>query len=55
MDAIVHENIPKFKFKKDSYAKKRGAPAMLALSCSCGVFVMAYQKDGPGFNSMLCR
>lgn len=43
------EKIEKFAFKNDSYAKRRGAPAMLAMHCAkCGVYVMSYQKDGPG-------
>lgn len=43
------ENIPQIKFKKDSYAKKRGAPALLLISCAnCGNYIMSYQKDGPG-------
>lgn len=43
------EEIPKIKFKKDGYAKRRGAPAMLAISCSeCNKLLMGYQKDGPG-------
>jgi hypothetical protein len=45
------ENIelPLFKFKRDSYMRSRGAPAMLMISCSaCNTFLMCYQKDGPG-------
>ena len=46
---MIMENLPKFKFKRDAYMKKRGAPAMLAITCAqCGVYVMSYQKDGPG-------
>jgi hypothetical protein len=40
---------PKFKFKKNTYTRKRGAPAMLMISCAlCGHYLMSYQKDGPG-------
>jgi hypothetical protein len=43
------ENLPKFKFKKDAYMRKRGAPAMLTILCShCKNYIMSYQKDGPG-------
>jgi hypothetical protein len=43
------ENLPKFKFKRDAYMKKRGNPAMLLVTCAkCGNYVMHYQKDGPG-------
>lgn len=43
------ENFSSFKFKKDAYAKRRGAPAMLVISCvGCGSYIMSYQKDGPG-------
>lgn len=39
----------KFKFKKNSYTKSRGTPAMLVMHCAhCGSYVMHYQKDGPG-------
>jgi hypothetical protein len=42
-------NIPKFKLKKDSYQKRRGTPKMLTIFCvPCNVYVMSYQKDGPG-------
>lgn len=42
-------DIPKFKFKKDSYMKSRGAPAMLTMFCAnCNSYIMSYQKDGPG-------
>ena len=45
----MEEKIPKFKFKKDSYVKKRGAPEMLRVMCAhCGHYIMSYQKDGPG-------
>jgi hypothetical protein len=38
-----------FKFKNDSYAKRRGTPVMLAISCAkCNMYIMHYQKDGPG-------
>ena len=38
-----------FKFKNDSYAKRRGVPVMLAISCAkCNAYIMHYQKDGPG-------
>lgn len=38
-----------FKFKYDSYTKKRGRPACLIISCSnCKNYIMHYQKDGPG-------
>ncbi|HLB93822.1 MAG TPA: hypothetical protein VJJ81_01110 [Candidatus Babeliales bacterium] len=43
------ENLPKFKFKKDAYMKKRGTPIMLKISCmQCKKYLMSYQKDGPG-------
>lgn len=43
------ENLPQFKFKRDSYMKRRGAPAMKIISCAgCGAYLMSYQKDGPG-------
>lgn len=43
------KDLPKFKFKNDSYMKRRGAPAMLLISCSgCNQYLMSYQKDGPG-------
>jgi len=43
------ENLPKFKFKNDSYTRRRGAPAMLMISCAlCNEYIMSYQKDGPG-------
>jgi len=39
----------KFKFKKDSYTRSRGTPAMLKITCAqCGAYVMSYQKDGLG-------
>jgi ribosomal protein L44E len=45
----IAENLPKFKFKKDSYMKKRGAPALLILTCAnCQEYLISYQKDGPG-------
>lgn len=45
----IIETIPKFKFKKDSYAQRRGSPAMLIMNCAaCHGYVMTYQKDGPG-------
>jgi hypothetical protein len=38
-----------FKFKNDSYTKRRGTPIMLIVSCSqCNGYLMHYQKDGPG-------
>ena len=43
------ENLPKFKFKRDSYARRRGTPKMLSIFCSaCNNYIMSYQKDGPG-------
>ena len=43
------QNLPKFKFKKDSYARSRGAPKMLFICCStCDDYIISYQKDGPG-------
>lgn len=46
--AIV-DTLPKIKFKKDTYMKKRGAPALLVLTCAnCHEYLMSYQKDGPG-------
>jgi hypothetical protein len=43
------DGLPKFKFKRDSYMKRRGAPAMLMISCAgCSHYLMSYQKDGPG-------
>lgn len=43
------ETLPKFKFKNDSYRRKRGTPAILFISCAgCGEYIMSYQKDGPG-------
>lgn len=43
------DSLPRFKFKSDSYAKSRGSPVMLMLSCAqCNNYVMMYQKDGPG-------
>lgn len=43
------DNFSQFKFKKDVYMKRRGAPAMLVISCiGCGSYIMSYQKDGPG-------
>lgn len=43
------ESLPQFKFKRDAYMKRRGAPAMLIVSCAaCGQYIMSYQKDGPG-------
>lgn len=45
----IAENLPKFKFKNDSYMRSRGAPAMLVMACTnCNCYVMSYQKDGPG-------
>lgn len=45
----TEQNIPKFKFKNDAYMRRRGAPAMLMMSCAgCSSYVMSYQKDGPG-------
>lgn len=42
-------DFPKFKFKNDSYTRRRGAPAMLVLSClGCSEPIICYQKDGPG-------
>ena len=42
-------NIPKLKFKRDAYMKKRGTPAMLVITCAqCQRYLMCYQKDGPG-------
>lgn len=39
----------KFKFKNDSYTKRRGAPVMLIINCAlCQTYLMHYQKDGPG-------
>lgn len=38
-----------FKYKYDSYTKRRGAPALLVIkSACCGRYIMCYQKDGPG-------
>jgi hypothetical protein len=38
-----------FKFKKDSYTKRRGTPVMLIITCAgCNTYLMHYQKDGPG-------
>lgn len=38
-----------FKFKNDSYTKRRGTPVMLIITCAnCNTYVMHYQKDGPG-------
>ena len=38
-----------FKFKNDSYTKRRGTPVMLIISCAtCNAHIMHYQKDGPG-------
>lgn len=46
---MVLKDLPKFKFKKDSYTRKRGAPIMLLIYCSeCSYYIMSYQKDGPG-------
>jgi hypothetical protein len=46
---MIVPELPKFKYKNDSYARKRGAPAMLSIFCStCQEFLMCYQKDGPG-------
>lgn len=46
---MIPQDLPKFKFKNDSYTRRRGAPAMIAISCSgCAQYIMAYQKDGPG-------
>jgi hypothetical protein len=40
---------PKFKFKNDSYTRRRGAPAMLLIICGfCNKDLIVYQKDGPG-------
>lgn len=45
----IINQIPKFKFKSDSYMRSRGAPAMLVMTCAhCNSYVMCYQKDGPG-------
>jgi hypothetical protein len=45
----VTDHFPKIKFKMDSYTRRRGKPAMLAIYCSsCQGFLMLYQKDGPG-------
>ncbi len=42
-------NLPKFKFKNDSYTRRRGTPTMLLIFCStCNHYIMSYQKDGPG-------
>lgn len=44
-DEIKHT----FKFKKDSYMKKRGSPVMIIMTCAqCSAYIMSYQKDGPG-------
>lgn len=46
---MIPQTLPKFKFKNDSYGRRRGAPMMLSISCSgCGNYIMSYQKDGPG-------
>lgn len=43
------QDLPKFKFRNDSYTRARGAPAMLMIVCAgCGQYVISYQKDGPG-------
>ncbi len=45
----ITDTLPKFKFKKDSFMKKRGAPALLLLTCAnCQEYLISYQKDGPG-------
>lgn len=45
----IVDTLPKIKFKKDSYMKKRGVPALLILTCSnCKEYLISYQKDGPG-------
>ena len=45
----MSEETPKFKFKTDSYQKKRGTPAMLKICCAnCKQYLITYQKDGPG-------
>jgi hypothetical protein len=45
MDQAVQKVI----FKRDSFAKSRGRPALLIISCSaCNEYIMSYQKDGPG-------
>ena len=39
----------RYSFKRDQYARARGASQFLNLSCAaCGGFVLLYQKDGPG-------
>lgn len=43
------EGLPRFTLKNDAYTKRRGAPALLKVSCAkCGEYLMTYQKDGPG-------
>ena len=45
----MDETIPKFKFIRDAYAKRRGRSAMVGVWCRlCKALVMHYQKDGPG-------
>lgn len=49
MNITTMLNLPKFKLKKDSYQKKRGASKILIIFCGqCSDYIMTYQKDGPG-------
>lgn len=48
VDEVI-ASLPKYKFKKDAYMRRRGTPAMLAVLCAhCRAYVMSYQKDGDG-------
>jgi|JI9StandDraft_1071089.scaffolds.fasta_scaffold09790_3 hypothetical protein len=38
-----------YSFVIDAFTLRRGAPALLEISCSsCGHYLVTYQKDGPG-------